>query len=60
MMSKETPQERYRKKNIVSKMFFLNRQTDTDILEKLAEVPNQSGYVKELIREDIKKNDNET
>lgn len=33
----------------------LNRETDTDILERLAEVENMQGYIKDLIRADIKK-----
>ena len=31
----------------------LNTNTDVDILEKLSEVPNKQGYIKELIRADI-------
>ena len=31
----------------------LNRETDADILEKLASVPNVQGYIKELIRADM-------
>ena len=33
----------------------LNIKTDADILEKLESVPNKQGYIKELIRADIKK-----
>lgn len=32
----------------------LNRETDADILEKLASVSSMQGYIKELIREDLK------
>lgn len=32
----------------------LNRETDADILERLAEVDNMQGYIKELIRSDIR------
>lgn len=35
----------------------LNLKTDADILAKLDEVENKQGYIKELIREDIKKAD---
>lgn len=31
-----------------------NQGTDSDILEKLASVANRQGYIKQLIREDIK------
>lgn len=33
----------------------LNLKTDADILAKLGEVPNMQGYIKTLIRQDIKK-----
>ena len=33
----------------------LNRRTDADILSKLDSVENTQGYIKGLIREDIKK-----
>lgn len=32
----------------------LNNGTDADILKKLDEVPNKQGYIKDLIRKDIK------
>lgn len=33
----------------------LNLETDKDILERLAEVENKQGYIKDLIRSDIKR-----
>jgi hypothetical protein len=33
----------------------LNHRTDADILERLTSVDNRSGYIKQLIREDIAK-----
>lgn len=33
----------------------LNLETDKDILERLEEVGNKQGYIKSLIRDDIKK-----
>lgn len=30
--------------------------TEQDIIEKLESVPNKAGYIKQLIREDMKKN----
>ena len=33
----------------------LNLETDKDILERLEEVDNKQGYIKALIRSDIKK-----
>lgn len=35
----------------------LNNNTDADILNKLAAVPNKQGYIKELIRNDIQSNE---
>ena len=32
----------------------LNRETDADVLEKLASVDNMQGYIKSLISKDIK------
>lgn len=36
--------------------FKLNRETDADVLEKLASVESMQGYIKELIRKDIENN----
>ena len=33
----------------------LNTTTDADVLKRLGEVENKQGYVKDLIREDIRK-----
>ena len=33
----------------------LNLETDWDILERLNEVDNKQGYIKDLIREDLEK-----
>ena len=35
----------------------LNMNTDADILAKLEQVPSKMGYIKELIRKDIKENE---
>ena len=34
----------------------LNLKTDADILQKLQDVPNTQGYIKELIRKDLANN----
>jgi len=36
-------------------MLKLNLSTDSDIIEKLDAVANRQGYIKSLIRDDIKK-----
>lgn len=48
-------QERYDKANTRQIKLKLNLKTDADILEKLDSVGNKQGYIKELIRKDLKK-----
>lgn len=36
----------------------LNNKTDIDIIAKLAEVESKQGYIKQLIRADIERNEN--
>ena len=50
-----TPQERYDAANTKAVKLKLNLKTDADILERLEESGNKQGYIKRLIREDIKK-----
>lgn len=57
MGKRETPQDRYEKKNVVRVTFKVIRTTEPDILEKLESVENKSGYIKSLIRADIQKNE---
>lgn len=45
---------KYDKTNTKSILLKLNLKTDSDILEKLEEVGNKQGYIKELIRRDMK------
>lgn len=46
--------EKYEEANCIQIKLKLNRKTDADILEKLESVPNKQGYIKELIRDNIK------
>ena len=60
MAEKWTPaqkraQEKYDAKATVQVKMKLNVSSDADILQKLDSVPNKQGYIKELIRKDIKK-----
>ena len=48
-------QARYDKKNTKSFSLKLNKGTDADILEKFKECDNVSQYLKQLVRQDIKK-----
>ena len=47
---------KFNKEKTVSVRLALNKNTDADIIEKLASVPSKMGYIKELIRADIRKN----
>ena len=49
-------QSRYDKAHTQQILFKLNRTTDADILAKLEDVENKQGYVKQLIRQDIRGN----
>lgn len=49
-------QRRYDEKHIRSVYMKLNKVYDADILEKLDSVGNKQGYIKDLIRNDIKRN----
>lgn len=48
-------QDKYDKSNTIQVHLKLNLNTDKDILDKLNSVPNKQGYIKALIREDIKR-----
>ncbi|WP_462289679.1 hypothetical protein [Holdemanella biformis] len=43
------------KRNTTTVLLRLNYNTDADILEKLGQVNSKMGYIKTLIREDLKK-----
>ena len=45
----------YDRENTVQVKLKLNTKTDSDILERLASVPNKQGYIKALIRADMRK-----
>lgn len=51
--SKKKANARYDKTHTKGVYLKLNQKTDSDILEKLASVPNTQGYIKQLIRQDI-------
>ena len=46
---------KYKKKNIKQMKLDLNRNTDSDIINFLNQCGNKQGYIKKLIREDMKK-----
>lgn len=45
---------RWDRENTVVVTMKLNKNTDADILEKLESVDSKQGYIKELIRADLK------
>lgn len=47
--------DKYNKANTKSMALRFNLKTDADILEKLDNVPSKLGYIKQLIRADIEK-----
>lgn len=47
-------QKKYDENTTVQVKMKLNVKTDRDILEKLESVENKQGYIKELIRTDLK------
>lgn len=50
----EGAKKRYADKVQVVKTIWLHKELDKDILEHLAKQPSMSGYIKELIRADMK------
>lgn len=57
MRSEESRRQQaaYDKENTVRVNMKLNRKTDADILDRLAEESNRQAYIKVLIRADIKR-----
>ncbi len=53
-MSQLPSKSRWDKENTVVITMKLNKNQDADIIEKLNSVDNKQGYLKELIRADIK------
>lgn len=49
-------QAKYDKDNTVQVRLKLNKKTDRDILDYLSDCNNKQGYIKELIRSDIRVN----
>ena len=47
--------KKYDSTNVTNLYIKLNINTEMDIIEKLEQVGNKSGYIKKLIREDIAK-----
>lgn len=48
-------QKKYDAENTRQVHLKLNRRTDSDVLERLDNVPSKQGYIKDLIRADLAK-----
>lgn len=53
--AKRRSNNKWDKENMQRITFKFSRKNDADILEKLASVDSMIGYLRELIREDLKK-----
>lgn len=53
-MSQSENSIKYDKANTRRVYIKLNKNTDKDILDYLDNIPNKQGYIKELIRKDMK------
>ena len=53
--AKKKADEKWKKANLRQIKFSFNRTGDKDVLDKLDSVENKTEYVRELIRDDIKK-----
>lgn len=49
-------QAKYDKSHTIGVYLKLNKKTDGEIIEQLQKQENKQGYIKELIRQDIKNN----
>lgn len=47
--------KKYEKKNVTQIKFSFNNVTDKDIIEHIKSQKNKQGYIKQLIREDMRK-----
>lgn len=45
---------KFNKENTLCVLLRLNFSTDRDVIQKLESVPSKMGYIKELIRKDMK------
>lgn len=46
--------KKYNEKNTTMLSLRLNKKTDADILQRLEKIGNKQGYIKELMRKEIK------
>lgn len=49
--TKHAAAQKYRKNNMIRVILDLNQNTDKDIIDLLDDLPNKSGFLKQLIRD---------
>ncbi len=54
MEARRKASSKYQKANMVIYTLVLNKKTDADIIEHLSHKENRLGYLKELIRKDLR------
>lgn len=57
MNNKSLASNKYNKENTIQILIRLNKNTDNDIIEVLNRLASKQGYIKDLIRCDIEKDD---
>lgn len=53
--AKKKSENRWQKENIIRVTVKLYKNTDADLIDYLSDMKNRNGYIKQLIREDMKK-----
>lgn len=53
--AKRKSENRWQKENITRVVLKLYKNTDADLIEYLGDMENRNGYIKQLIRDDMKK-----
>lgn len=49
--------QKYNKEQTVTVLLRLNKNTDADLIKRLGDVPSKNGYIRELIRKDLFRED---
>ena len=58
MAGKYEPQLRYKRANIMRVSVDFNRKTEPELVERIEAQENKSGYLKQLVKEDIQRDGN--
>lgn len=55
MNNRSKASQKYNKENTIQVLLRLNKNTDADIINTLNKVDNKQGYIKDLIKDDIRR-----